>query len=100
MELGPQIPPDAEEYAQPPLFTETSVPKKLLSNHSTKEGVWGEICVHSGSIKYVVGDGSGGVEILTSGQHGVIAPGQEHHVEIIGPVEFKIHFHRSRKDHP
>lgn len=90
-----QIPPGAEQYAQSPLFTEVTVPRKLTTKHNTKVGVWGEICVLSGSLKYIVADAAIDPVILTQERRGIIVPEQDHYVEIIGPVEFQIGFYRT-----
>ncbi len=93
-----QLPLDVQKYGESTVFTNTSVPKKLTSRHNTKAGVWGQIEVLFGQLKYIVADDPDNPIILTPEAHGIIAPEQYHYVEVIGPVEFKIAFYQSDKD--
>jgi tellurite resistance-related uncharacterized protein len=85
-------------------FDERSVPSGLLSAHRVANGVWGRLVVISGELTFVFesdpGDVAGGSDDLdrrtTVGEGGlqVIPPGRLHHVELTGPVTFRIEFHR------
>ena len=98
MKTQPQIPSDAEKYAETQLFTDVSVPKRLTSKHNTRAGVWGKICVLAGSLRYIV-EGSAQIsQTLTPTRHGIIVPEQDHYVQMIGPVEFKIAFFQCHKE--
>ncbi|MFC5757842.1 DUF1971 domain-containing protein [Rhizobium sp. GCM10022189] len=71
-------------------FDETSVPTALLRSHSLKEGSWGLILIERGAIRYVRGDQS---ILLAPDRPGVIPPAAPHHLEIDGPVKFRIEFY-------
>lgn len=81
-------------YSETSIFDETSVPKSLQERHQTKAGVWGKLCVHSGTINYVI-DGPHAVTLLIEeDQSAIIEPGVIHHVEINGPARFQVEFYR------
>lgn len=40
-----ELPKNVAPYKRTPSFTETTVPKGLLNNHSTVEGAWAMIVV-------------------------------------------------------
>ena len=85
-------------------FDETSVPAGLLSAHRIASGVWGRLVVRSGELVFVVEDDparAAGEHIdtderrtVSEGESVVIPPGLVHHVELVGPVAFRIEFHR------
>jgi tellurite resistance-related uncharacterized protein len=85
-------------------FDERSVPAGLLSAHRVASGLWGRLVVTSGEISFVFeGDSGEGAEVgddpewrrtVGKGENVVIPPGRLHHVEVTGPVTFRIEFHR------
>lgn len=86
-----------EPYKRTPSFTETSVPQGLLSDHSTKEGVWGRIHVEEGTLLYQVTDSrreSLHMMLTPRSDEGVIEPTILHRVEPIGAVRFYVEFLR------
>ena len=87
------IPTNAKPYKRSAIFTETTVPKGFLRNHSTKDGVWGVIHVVSGSLRFVV-PSTGHEEILTPVRTGIAEPTVTHRVAPQGPVSFYIEFWR------
>jgi tellurite methyltransferase len=60
-----------------PEFTEATVPQGLLRDHSTKAGVWAQIRVLEGTLRYHVPS-----EVV-------------HHVEPLGRVRFYVEFFRA-----
>ena len=54
----PTLPGDLEVYKQTKEFDETSVPKGLLHDHTTKAGTWGRIVVAEGLLRYTIGEES------------------------------------------
>ena len=93
--------PTLETYKTTPTFTQDSVPAGLLTDHSTKEGVWGLIRVSQGKLRYCVTDPRRENEerILEPGSAaGVVEPTIIHRVEPLGPVEFHVEFLRAPGD--
>ena len=90
-----ELPQQLVPYRRTPTFTETSVPRGLLADHKTKQGVWGLLTVESGEIAYVITEAGQEEEILVRpGAPGVIAPQQRHHVRPQGAVSFHVQFLR------
>ncbi len=89
-----EIPSSAKKYGESPEFTEITVPAKLTSLHDTKAGVWGQLQILSGSLKFIIPGPPLQTSILESGQAGIIRPLELHRVEMIGPVRFKIEFYK------
>ena len=91
------LPANLEPYKRTAVFTESTVPTGLLSDHSTKEGVWGLIHVEEGKLRYLVTDPrrASSEEVLTPATApGVVAPTILHRVEPIGSVSFHVEFLR------
>jgi len=88
------LPGDVKKYSRSPVFTEAGVPKKLLSAHATKPGVWGRLIVRSGALTYtILGDRQESVRLET-GETGVIEPTVRHFVRPEGAVEFFVEFYK------
>ena len=88
------FPEGLTKYSESPLFTAESVPNKLLKAHATKDGVWGKLQVLEGSLHYIVPGPPASRSLIEAGDHGVIEPTVPHHLEIFGPVSFKVEFYR------
>ena len=82
-------------YRSTPVFTEATIPRGLLSHHSTKAGVWGKLEVLRGSLVFVLEGPEAPREVLHAGESVVIAPEVLHRVEPVGPVEFRVDFYRA-----
>jgi tellurite resistance-related uncharacterized protein len=84
-------------YKRTPNFDETSIPRGLLADHATKEGVWGLIRVEEGRLLYVVTDPrrDHAELILAPGDKpGVVESTIAHRVEPLGAVRFHVEFMR------
>lgn len=94
------LPEGLECHKRTDTFTEETVPKALLNDHSTKGGVWGLIKVESGSLSYRVTDPRREPfeTVLTpEGTPGIVEPTILHHVAPIGPVRFHVEFYRPHR---
>jgi tellurite resistance-related uncharacterized protein len=92
-----ELPADLEAYRRTPEFSEMSVPKGLLQEHSTKAGVWGLIRVVEGQLLYRVTDDRRvpAERLLRAGDApGVVEPEILHQVEPQGKVRFFVDFFR------
>lgn len=89
-----ELPDGFVAYKKTPHFTENSVPRGLLAAHTTKPGVWGKLEVLNGTIVYVLEGETERRTLLRSGEVQLIAPEVKHRVELAGPVEFTVEFHR------
>ena len=92
--MSESIPDGLVKYFESEVFTEKTVPEKLLTLHDTKPGVWARIVVLEGSLDYVVPDAPERNCRLEPGFDGVIRPTEPHRVELLGMVRFKVEFLR------
>lgn len=98
------MPTGLEFVRSTPVFDERSVPAGLLGAHRVGEGVWGRLVVSSGQLDFVFEDAAlaelrneSARHTIRAGDVQIIPPGELHHVEIDGPVEFVVEFHRVRQ---
>ena len=99
--MKPDEMPALESYKTTPTFTQDSVPAGLLTDHSTKDGVWGLIHVSRGKLRYCVTDPRRENEeriLEPASAAGVVEPTIVHRVEPLGPVEFHVEFLRAPDD--
>lgn len=89
---GP-MPGGLTPYRKTPVFEATTIPTALLSEHSTKAGVWGLITVEIGTLSLTFTKTGERFE-LTPENPGVIEPEAPHAIAPLGPVRFQIEFWR------
>ena len=89
-----QLPLNVKRYAESPVFTEKTTPKKLVKVHTTKKGAWGRLVVLEGALDYIISGPNEKSQRLSPDIDGVIKPEEPHRVAILGPVRFKIEFYR------
>ncbi len=87
------LPDDLQRYLTTKSFTELTVPKKLLANHSIKAGSWGQVVVESGEVDLVFATHT---HRVTPDSPGAIPPVESHHLELCGPVQFYVTFYRPK----
>lgn len=75
------------------VMTHETVLKGLLKDHKTSAGRYGFVLVEEGSLQFVWEDTP--YEALDADKNHaiVIEPERAHHVEITGPVKFKVEFY-------
>lgn len=98
---GASFPEGLECHKRTDTFTEETVPKGLLNEHSTKAGVWGLIKVESGRLSYQVTDPRREPfqTVLThEGAPGIVEPTILHHVAPLGRVRFHVEFYREHRE--
>ena len=88
-----EMPENFAAYRKTAEFTEKSIPTGLLSEHSTKPGVWAKIHVIEGKLIYHVEALRAKFEIFR-GAPGIVIPEIKHRIEPVGPVTFFIEFYR------
>jgi tellurite resistance-related uncharacterized protein len=88
------MPSDFVAYKRTPEFTEVTVPQGLLRDHSTKAGVWAQIRVLDGKLRYHVPSLSRRFD-LTAEAPGIVIAEVVHHVEPLGAVRFYVAFFRA-----
>jgi len=89
------LPPGLTAYKRTPVFDQDSLPAGLRREHRTKAGVWALIHVIEGSLLYRTLDPRS-EQILTTGNPGIVTPGEPHEVEPLGPMRMYVEFHSAR----
>lgn len=89
-----ELPDDAAPYRSTDVFDETTLPAGLRRAHTTKTGVWGRAEVLSGRLRFVM-PVLGVDRVVEAGEHAIIPPELEHHVEPLGPVRMRVVFLRA-----
>ncbi|MEP3890851.1 MAG: DUF1971 domain-containing protein [Hellea sp.] len=87
-----KLPESVIKYAETPIFTEETVPKKLLNVHDTKAGTWGRLVVLEGAVDYIIPGPPLSRQTLDVKTNGIIEPTIPHNLELTGPVRFKVEF--------
>jgi tellurite resistance-related uncharacterized protein len=89
------IPARARPYKRTREFDEHDMPAGLRSAHDTKAGVWGELVVLAGTLRFFdLAQPEAEPLRLGVGRHGVIAPQALHRVEPEPGTRFFVVFHR------
>ncbi|MBI1649573.1 DUF1971 domain-containing protein [Hyphomicrobium sulfonivorans] len=79
-------------YRSTPVFDQTTLPRALRQEHSTRAGVWGVIRIHSGRLQIAYPDD--GIEAVLDPQHpGLVKPEQKHFVTPLGAMQMQIDFY-------
>ncbi|MBP7722532.1 MAG: DUF1971 domain-containing protein [Alphaproteobacteria bacterium] len=86
------LPQNVQSYSRTATFTQDTVPKGLLKDHTTKENVWGLIQVQSGKLEYTIQNEES--HILDPERDGVIEPLIPHHIKPLGLVSFYVEFYK------
>lgn len=88
-----EFPDGLMAYRKTAIFTEDSIPKGLLKNHSLGDGHWGLLHVLSGQLIYTIHHSEIKPSILSENEQAVIVPCMLHAVKPIGSVRFYVEFY-------
>ncbi len=88
-----EMPDAVRPYKRTPEFTNETIPKGLLKQHSTKRGVWGRIFVLEGALEYTVEHPIETTIEIAEGQQANISPQVPHSVKADGRVRFYVEFY-------
>jgi len=96
--MKPILPDHVKPYAKTDVFTEETVPNKLINEHNTKANVWGKLHVLEGALDYVVPASEAQSKqfeyTISEGEHIIIEPQLTHFVRMTGRVRFFVEFHK------
>ena len=81
-------------YRETRIFERESTPAGLRADHQTKAGVWGRVEVESGALVLCFAAPLSSRVPVEAGSHAAIPPALVHHVELDGPVRFRVSFWR------
>ncbi|MDO8365134.1 MAG: DUF1971 domain-containing protein [Actinomycetota bacterium] len=88
----PEMPQGLALTRTTPEFTAATVPAALLGAHKVADGVWGRLCVHFGSVRFVFEDAPDDAVEVGAGEHLDIPPMRAHHVEPDDAAVFVVEF--------
>lgn len=88
------LPSHVVSYQRTREFTQDSIPDGLRRRHTTKRGVWGQIRVLEGALRYRILEPQPEEHILSPERGGVVEPEVPHEVEPLGLVRFYVEFFR------
>jgi tellurite methyltransferase len=95
-----ELPAGYVAYRRTAEFTESTVPQALLSRHTTKAGIWAQIHVLEGSLRYRLLEPFNEEQLLEPGSVALVPPGVEHDVRPVGAVRFFVEFYRLGSSNP
>ena len=87
------LPEHAEKAGETKRMNQDTVVPGILKKHLAPKGKWGYLVVESGSLEYIWEDDPEHILTADPDHPIVIYPERFHHVEITGPVEFKVEFY-------
>ena len=85
-------------YARTREFDQDTVPRGLVSSHTTRAGAWARIHVLEGTLLYQVEPPVDRCVRLDGPATGIVVPEVPHHVKPQGPVRFFVEFFRVERD--
>lgn len=88
------LPDDVTLVRATDVFNEDTVPAGLLREHRVADGVWGRLVVDAGCLGFRFED-EDRTRHVSAGGSIVIPPQRLHHVDVDGPVQFRVEFHRA-----
>ena len=96
-----KIPANFVKYKSTPAFDKNNVPKMFLHLHNTRTGVYGKICVISGTLKFFgFTDRRGDIEqeiSIVAGEYAVSPPEYWHKVEFLTEgTKFRVDFYAEK----
>ena len=91
------IPESYSAYKRSAVFTESSVPKGLLKDHSVAEHCYAKIIVLEGEIEYTLSGESSSSTTLTPENPGTIKPLVKHYINPLGKTRFYVEFYREER---
>ena len=89
-----QLPPGATRTGASPEFAHDNVPKALLADHHTAEGVYGRVRVVAGELEFVFADDATQPIRMRAGDELIVHPQEAHHVVLGDDMRFFIEFYR------
>ncbi len=97
--IGPRgewrIPANARPYKRTREFGEADTPAALRRSHATAAGVWAELVVLAGRLRWFdLREATPAERRLEPGRHGLIEPEALHRVEPEAGARFYVVFHR------
>ncbi|MCY3728613.1 MAG: DUF1971 domain-containing protein [Nitrospira sp.] len=91
------LPDDAEAYGKTPVFTNETVPDKILNHHDLQAGTWGLLTVESGTVSFFRKGDEAPLAVISSEKPFVILPEEVHYVRLSEDAKFFVTFYKRPK---
>lgn len=91
------LPDDVEPCGKTPLFTNKSVPDKILNHHELQAGTWGLLTVEAGTVSFFRKGDDAPVAVISSEKPFVILPEEVHYVRLSEDAKFFVTFYKRAK---
>ena len=91
------LPDDVAASGKTPLFTNESVPDKILTHHELQAGTWGLLTVEAGTVSFFRQGEDTPVAVISSKKPFVILPEEVHYVRLSEDARFFVEFYRCAK---
>lgn len=91
------LPDDVGPSGQTLLFTNESVPDKILNHHELQAGTWGLLTVEAGTVSFFRQGEDTPVAVISSGEPFVILPEEVHYVRLSEDAQFFVTFYKRGK---
>ncbi len=92
------LPADVEAYGKTPVFTNETVPDKILNHHDLQAGTWGLLTVESGTVSFFLKGDDAPLAVIASGETFVILPEEIHFVRLSEDAKFFVAFYKRPKN--
>ena len=91
------LPDDVEASGKTPLFTNETVPDKILNHHELQAGTWGLLTVEAGTVSFFRKGDEAPLAVISSEKPFVIVPAEVHHVRLSEDARFFVTFYKRAK---
>ncbi len=91
------LPDEVEISGKTPLFTNETVPDKLLNHHDLQAGTWGLLTVEAGTVSFFRQGDDAPFTVISSEKPFVILPEEIHHVRLSEDAKFFVTFYKRAK---
>ncbi len=92
------LPDDAEAHGTTPVFTNETVPDRILNHHDLQAGTWGLLTVESGTVSFFLKGDDAPLAVIASGETFVILPEEIHYVRLAEATKFSVTFYKRPKN--
>lgn len=91
------LPDDLEASGKTSLFTNETVPDKILTHHELQAGTWGLLTVEAGTVSFFRQGEDTPVAVISSEKPFVILPEEVHYVRLSEDARFFVTFYKRGK---
>ena len=88
------LPDDAELQGKTALFTNETVPDKILNHHELQAGTWGLLTVEAGTVSFFRKGDEAPLAVISSEKPFVIVPEEVHYVRLSADAKFFVAFYK------